>query len=209
MGFLRKYWSDLGLLVAVGVGLYVMLQWGTILAIERLLWLSFIAILVHQYEEYRWPGYFAGLFNGLIFKSSHPERYPLNPQSAMIINLVIAYVFYLVPLLFPTVIWLGLAPILMGFFQFIWHGVFANLKAKTLYNPGLFAVIFFHIPIGVWYILHIISTGMVTTSDWIIGTGYFIVAVYILIVKGNMWLKDESSRYTFTRQQLGPYVHKS
>ncbi|MFS0558340.1 hypothetical protein AB1L17_27770 [Brevibacillus sp. 179-C8.2 HS] len=64
------------------------------------------------------------------------------------------------------------------------------------------------IPIGVWYILHISSTGMVTTLDWIIGTIYFIVAVYILIVKGNMWLKDENSHYAFSHK-LGPFVHKS
>lgn len=209
MSFLRKYWQDLGLVVAASVGVYLLMGWDAIPEVERLLWLSFIAILVHQFEEYRWPGYFAGLFNGLIFKSDHPERYPLNTQSAMIINLVIAYVFYLVPVFFPQVVWLGLAPIFMGFFQFIWHGIFANRKAKTIYNPGLFAVVFLHIPIGAWYIQYIISTDMVTLLDWMIGTFYFVVAVYILIVKGNLWLKDENSRYAFSRQQLGAYGPKS
>ncbi len=52
-----------------------------------------MAILVHQFEEYRWPGYFAGLFNVVIFKSDIPDRYPLNTQSAMVINILIAYVF--------------------------------------------------------------------------------------------------------------------
>ncbi|MGD8190712.1 HXXEE domain-containing protein [Brevibacillus ginsengisoli] len=209
MNFLRKYWQDLGLLVAVGIGVYLYVEWGAISEIRRLLWLSFIAILVHQFEEYRWPGYFGGLFNGLIFNSKHPERYPLNTQSAMIINLVIAYLFYLLPVFFPAVIWLGLAPIFMGFFQFFWHGIFANRKAKTIYNPGLFAVVFLHLPIGGWYINRIVSLGLVTTMDWILGTIYFIVAVYILIVKGNMWLKDKNSRYAFSRQQLGPYAPKA
>lgn len=130
-------------------------------------WLSFIAILLHQFEEYRWPGYFAGLFNKVLFQSKTPERYPLNQQSAMIINLIIAYVFYLPPVFFPSVVWLGLAPILMGFFQIIWHGIFANIKAKSIYNPGLFSAIFLHLPIGIWYIKSAYEQNMLTPTDWL------------------------------------------
>lgn len=98
--------------------------------ITGMLWLSFVAILFHQFEEYRWPGYFAGLFNNVMFKSDTPDHYPLNTQSAMIINVAIAYVFYLLPVWFPQVVWLGLAPIFMGFFQVVWHGIVVNIKAK-------------------------------------------------------------------------------
>ncbi|MCG7406495.1 HXXEE domain-containing protein [Paenibacillus sp. ACRRX] len=209
MNFLRKYWSDLGMLigviVCVGLGVYG----NSMSEISVILWLSFVAILVHQYEEYRWPGYFGGLFNVVIFKSEYPDHYPLNTQSAMIINLIIAYVFYLLPILLPNVIWLALAPIFMGFFQFIWHGIFANIKAKTLYNPGLFAVLVFHLPIGGWYIYHIVTQQLVSTTDWILGTIYFLIAVYILIIKGNMWLKDKNSCHSFSDKQLGPYKPKA
>lgn len=71
--------------------------------IKVLLALSFVAILVHQFEEYRWPGYFAGLFNVVIFNSDIPDRYPLNTQSAMVINILIAYVFYLLPVFFQNI----------------------------------------------------------------------------------------------------------
>ncbi|RAP18995.1 hypothetical protein C2W64_04316 [Brevibacillus laterosporus] len=205
MDFIRKYWQDLGVVVALVVGIYLYMDWQAISEIRAILWLSFVAILFHQFEEYRWPGYFGGLFNVLIFKSEYPKRYPLNPQSAMIINIVIAYVFYLLPVIFPDIIWLGLAPILMGFFQLIWHGIFANIKAKTLYNPGLFAVVSLHIPVGGWYIYHIITHKLATTTDWVVGTIYFIIAVYVLIIKGNMWLKDKQSRYSFSKKQMGPY----
>lgn len=119
MNMLREHWMDLGMLVALAAGIHLTVNWSFIPEIQGILWLSFIAILFHQFEEYRWPGYFGGLFNVVIFKSEHPERYPLNAHSAMVVNLIIAYVFYLVPVLFPNVIWLGLAPILMGFFQLI------------------------------------------------------------------------------------------
>ncbi|WP_028544297.1 HXXEE domain-containing protein [Paenibacillus taiwanensis] len=209
MNFLRKYWSDLGMLIGVIVCVSLGVYGNSMSELSILLWLSFVAILVHQYEEYRWPGYFAGLFNVVIFKSDRPDRYPLNTQSAMIINLIIAYVFYLLPVFFPNVIWLALAPIFMGFFQFIWHGIFANMKTKTIYNPGLFAVVTLHLPIGGWYIYHIVTYQLVNTLDWILGTIYFFVAVYILIIKGNMWLKDKNSQHSFSDKQLGPYKSKT
>lgn len=206
MNLLRKYWPDLGLLVAVATVIGIVLHHRSMSELHILLWLSFVAILVHQFEEYRWPGYFGGLFNVVLFKSEQPKHYPLNPQSAMIINLVIAYVFYLLPLLWPNTVWLALAPILMGFFQLVWHGLFANLKAKTWYNPGLFAVLALHLPVGGWYIHYILEQGLVGPIDWILGSVYFAVAVYLLIVKGNMWLKNPRSPFDFSDQQMGPYL---
>ncbi|MCK6077171.1 HXXEE domain-containing protein [Paenibacillus silvae] len=208
MNMLRKYWPDLGMLVAAVTAIGIVMNLRSMSELSMILWLSFIAILVHQFEEYRWPGYFGGLFNIVIFKSEQPTRYPLNPQSAMVINLVIAYVFYLLPVFFPTFIWLALAPIFMGFFQFVWHGLFANIKAKTWYNPGLFAVLVFHFPIGGWYLYYITEHKLASTTDWIIGLVYFVIAVYLLIIKGNMWLKDIHSPFHFSDKQMGPYHNK-
>lgn len=208
MNVLRTYWQDAGGVAALAVCGGVLLNQQYLEEIRVILWLSFAAILIHQFEEYRWPGYFPGIFNVVVFNSKTPDRYPLNSQSAMIINLLIAYVFYLVPVFFIDQIWLGLAPVFMGFFQFIWHGIFANRKAKTIYNPGLFAVLFLHIPIGCWYIHYIISNGMTTITDWAAGSVYFVIATYVLIVKGNMWMKSEKTNFNFSKKQLGPYIPK-
>ncbi|OWA34258.1 HXXEE domain-containing protein [Saccharibacillus sp. O16] len=208
MNILRKYWPDLGLLAAVVTVIGIAVNHRFMSELSILLWLNLVAILVHQFEEYRWPGYFGGLFNVILFRSEQPRHYPLNPQSAMIINLLIAYVFYLLPLLFPHVIWLALGPILMGFFQLIWHGGFANLKAKTWYNPGLFAALTLHLPIGGWYIHSIIEQGLIDPIDWILGSAYFAAAVYLLIIKGNLWLKDPHSPFDFSDKQMGPYLRR-
>lgn len=205
MNMVRKHWQDFGLLLGVGVSLYVLLNWGMIWELRAIVGFSFVSILIHQFEEYRWPGTFGGLFNIAIFKSTRPDHYPLNPHSAMIINLLIAYIFYLLPVLFPTVIWLGLAPVFMGFFQIVWHGVFANLKIRSFYNPGLFTAIFLHLPVGIWYITYITTHHLVSLSDWITGTVYFVIAVYLFIIQGNIWLKNVQSPYSFTKKQLGNY----
>ncbi|WP_378956138.1 HXXEE domain-containing protein [Pelosinus sp. sgz500959] len=208
MNYLRKYWQDIGGIVALVVCIGLLIIHQNMQEIEVILCLSFVAILVHQFEEYRWPGYFPGIFNVVIFKSSNPDKYPLNSQSAMVINILIAYGFYLLPIFFIDQIWLGLAPVFMGFFQLIWHGLFANMKIKGIYNPGLFAVLLLHVPIGTWYINYIIAHGLVTATDWILGSVYFVIATYILIVKGNIWMKDEKSKFSFTKKQLGSYSAK-
>lgn len=208
MDFLRKYWQDAGAIIGVVVCIVLLMNPAILLDITGMLWLSFVAILFHQFEEYRWPGYFAGLFNNVMFKSDTPDHYPLNTQSAMIINVAIAYVFYLLPVWFPQVVWLGLAPVFMGFFQVIWHGIVVNIKAKTLYNPGLITALLLHVPVGIWYIHEIVKQDIPTAIDWIAGTIYFVFAVYIFIIKGNIWLKKSDSPYSFSKQQLGAYGRK-
>lgn len=205
MNYLRRYWQDIGGVVGVGVCLVLFYQHQYMQELQVILWLSFVAILFHQFEEYRWPGYFPGVFNIAIFKSANPDKYPLNSHSAMVINMLIAYGFYLLPIFFIDQIWIGLAPIFMGFFQLIWHGVFANSKIKGIYNPGLGAVVLMHMPIGGWYIYYITVHNLATTYDWILGIAYFFVATYVLIVKGNMWMKNDKSIYSFNQKQLGPY----
>lgn len=205
MNYLRHYWQDIGGIVGVGVCIVLFFQYQHMQELQVILWLSFVAILFHQFEEYRWPGYFPGVFNIVIFKSANPDKYPLNSHSAMVINILIAYGFYLLPIFFIDQIWMALAPIFMGFFQLIWHGVFANSKIKGIYNPGLIAVVLLHMPIGGWYINYIMVHNLVTSYDWILGIAYFVVATYVLIVKGNMWMKDEKSIYSFTQKQLGHY----
>ena len=74
---------------------------------------NLIALMTHQYEEYVYPGYFPGQFNRGLFNSDSPRNYPLNPQTAMVINTCLAYPFYVAPVLFPKKSWLGLAPVLV------------------------------------------------------------------------------------------------
>jgi hypothetical protein len=50
--------------------------------------------------------------NEVIQPSDRPDRYPLNQNNALIVNVFAAYPFYLAPVFFPEAIWLGLAPVL-------------------------------------------------------------------------------------------------
>ncbi len=203
MNFIRRHWYNIGLIVAIVAGVYLAFTWHHMAILQRLLLLNFIALLIHQFEEYGFPGGEPAIMNMVLQPSSTPERYPLNQNSAMITNVSIAYIMYLIPVFFPNVIWLGLAPTLFGMAQFIVHGIMTNKKLKTFYNPGLGAVVFLHIPIGIYYIFQIQSTGIASGWDWVIGVAYMFLTAFIVVNKMTYsWLAGKNSPHVFAEEEM-------
>jgi hypothetical protein len=122
MRFVRRHWYSLGLAVAgiAAVWAYV----NALTTVQLFLLLNFIVLLLHQFEEYAWPGGEPWIINEVMQpKGRRPDRYPLNQNNAFVINVPLAYSFYLVPVFFPEAVWVGLAPVLFGFGQFVGHGI--------------------------------------------------------------------------------------
>ena len=217
--FLCRYWYNLGLIpgaIAAGV---LALCWNSLDMLVKINLFSFIAIILHQFEEYGWPGGAPAMGNQMycsgkmpapmqkmLGSSDKPDRYPLNQLSALVTNCAATYGFYLLPVFFPDVIWLGLAPILFGFLQFMMHGVGGNVMLKKRYNPGLAAVVLGHIPIGIWYIHYITANGLATGFDWLIGflytMAFFVLVVGVLTYKV---LADRNSKYPFAKEEMDRY----
>ena len=139
--------------------------------------LNLAVILIHQFEEYRFPGSEPWVLNEVLCetlwrtpKEDVPaDRFPTNQLSCIWINLA-AWVFYLLPALFPNQVWLGLAPILAGFpAQFIAHGIITNRRLRTFYNPGLGAVVLGHLPLAVWYLIEVYQQRIIHWWDWVLG----------------------------------------
>jgi len=57
------------------------------------------------------------------------------------------------------------------------------IKFRRMYNPGLAAVVFLHIPIGVYYLYYIHANGMVSVWDWVIGLVYLFFLAFIFVNK--------------------------
>ncbi|MGZ3644544.1 MAG: HXXEE domain-containing protein [Ktedonobacteraceae bacterium] len=141
-------------------------------------------------------------------KSETPDHYPLNTQSAMIINTALAYPVYVLPVLFPKKVWLGLAPVLMGFGQVLVHGIVFPLRAKARYGPGFVTALCLHLPIGIAYIRQIKREQPVKRTDWMKGAIALIGFAVGGIAAPILLLRDKESPYRFTKQQMGPYGHQ-
>jgi hypothetical protein len=201
----RKQWPRVGAVLGMALGGATVLAGRSKLTnLRALSAMNLIALTVHQYEEYVDPGYFPGHANRGVMKSDQPLNYPLNRQSSLCINTALAYPFYVAPIFFPAIKWLGLPPMLFGIFQAVDHGIILPSLARAKYSPGFLAAILLHVPIGVTYITALRAEGPIGRSTWnktLAVTLAFLIALVTTFVRGL----DRNSPYAFDDKQMGPY----
>lgn len=203
MKFFRLHWFDIGLVLASLTGGMILLT--KLSSLSLALWISLISLFLHQFEEYRYPGYFPGMMNTVMFSSKHPDRYPLNTNTALIVNVFIGWVAYLLAAMFgEKTLWLAIATILVSVGNFFAHTFLFNIKGKTLYNPGMFTAIFFFVPISAYFVYTLIQSDLATSTDLAVGILLGIALNYFGILKLIDWLKDEKTEYVFPKRFLLP-----
>lgn len=208
MNFLRLHWFDLGLALAAIAGIYMLFTHPTGLAL--LLWLSLITLFLHQFEEYRYPGYFPGMINSALFSSQQPDRYPLNTQTAFIVNVGEGWLLYFLAAVFSTnAVWLGIATMLVSVGNIIAHTFLFNIKGKTAYNPGMLTAIIFFLPLSVYFFFWLLQHHAASPLDWIVGVVLGIALNYLGVIKLIDWLKDANTPYIFPARFLVPQQHKT
>ncbi len=203
LDWIRMHWFDLGIIFALVIGLFLFT--GTVTQISFILWLSFITLFIHQFEEYRYPGYFPGMMNIVMFASNKPDRYPLNPNISLIINVGIGWFFYFIAALYAeSFIWLGIATILVSVGNFFAHTFLFNIKGKTVYNPGMATALILFLPLSLYFFYFVFENNLATMTDWIIGTILGLFLNVVGIIKLIDWLKDENTSYLFPKRFLIP-----
>ncbi|KAJ4316017.1 hypothetical protein N0V84_008081 [Fusarium piperis] len=203
LDFCRHHWYDVGAVSAIVTINYFYNNRRALTPAQKWLLASFLAILIHQFEEYRFPGGFPAAMNIGVHASARPERYPLNAQSAMITNTVATYGLYLPPIFYPEKIWFGLGPMIMGFGQVLIHGMNINAKMHSFYNPGLASAILVHVPVGIAYLRHVRSIGQLSPRQFVLGVVYGIAITYVLIGKYTFtWAPDFDASHPFTDAEL-------
>jgi Protein of unknown function with HXXEE motif len=203
LNYLRYHWFDLAIVLAIALAivLYITQPSGMTL----LLWLSLGSLFSHQIEEWRYPGYFPGMLNNAMFKSDMPDRYPLNANSGMIVNVVFGWGSYVLAALFwQQAIWLAIGTILVSIGNIVAHTIIFNIKGKTLYNPGLITSWLFFVPIVYFFFQIVVGEQLATPLDWAIGVALGIVLNYFGIYKMILWLADRNTPYIFPKRFLSP-----
>ena len=183
MKFFVRHWYDIAGVLVIPVALWAWLgDWSTV---QLILVLNLGVLFVHQFEEYRFPGGEPWVLNEVVMPKGPPvDRKPTNQLSGVWVNGT-AWVFYIVPIFLPDVVWLGLAPILFGaVLQVYAHAFLTNVRLKAFYNPGLVAVMFGHLPLGIWYMVEVYQQGLIQWWDWAFGVVYmaFFMVVVIQII---------------------------
>ena len=161
---------------------------------QFLMWLSLGTLFLHQLEEYRFPGTFPAMLNRVMFKSDHPLYYPLNTNTALVINVGIGWLSYFLAAVFAErFLWLGLATILVSCGNVVAHLLLFNAKAKSFYNAGMATSIFLFAPCT-FYFFKIADLDL---SDWLLGVVLGLALNYLGIIKTIVWMADEQTDYVF------------
>jgi Protein of unknown function with HXXEE motif len=209
MNFLRKNWFDVGGFLAVIILIYLYFNYLEMSNYQIVMWLSLVSLLLHQLEEYRIVGTFPGVFNSALFNSETPDRYPLNMNTSLYVNVFLGWFLYLLAaLVSEKAIWLGIATILVSFGNTIAHTTLFNIKGKTLYNAGLATSWLFFAPCVYYFFSIIHSEHLVTTMDYLISIPLGFAFNYFGIVKLINWMKDKNSPYPFPNRCLLPKDRK-
>lgn len=206
MKFIRNHWYDIALIPMTIAIIYLTFRWGEISVLQRLALMNFAVINWHQFEEYRFPGGEPAITN--LASRPKPEgksdRYPLNQNNAMIINCVASYVVYLLPVFFFDTLWIGFMPILFGITQIIIHGIITPRQiGNKIYSPGFCAVMFGHVPVGIYWFYYTISNGLLGWLDVAIGIVYQIAFIGIFMLRiGYGVLSKTDTKYPFPEAEF-------
>jgi hypothetical protein len=113
--------------------------------------------------------------------------------------------FYFLPIVFPHVIWLGLAPIMFNMMELLIHGGGATAATRSPYNQGLLSCVPWLV-LSVWYIVDVTTNGLASGSDWAIAVGYLLVWVILALPVGTfLLLSNRDSRYPFSAKELSRF----
>jgi hypothetical protein len=210
MKFLRKHWFDVGAALAVLI-MGTLLVFGIRMdSLQFLLWGSLISLFLHQFEEYRYPGYFPGMMNVVMFNSKQPDRFPLNEQSSVVVNVFMGWGSYaLAAVVGEKALWLAIATILVSVGNTIAHTLIFNIRGKTLYNPGLATALLLFLPISLYFFYLITHNNLVTPMDWVLGIVLGVALNYIGILKTIDWMADAKTAYIFPKRCLIPENNSS
>ncbi len=202
MRFLRDNWFNLALVAFAATAIGVTALGPDLDATQRILLVSLMALPLHQYEEYALPGGGPVVINRYFWGEKDNYRaFPGNWASVTVVNLS-AYVFYILALAFPGLVWLGLATMFFNLYQVLGHCVQMNLKMGTWYNPGMATSVLLFLPISVWYIWTVVSTGVAAPADWVLGALAFVGIAACSVVLPIQAMKDPASPHLIPQWQV-------
>jgi hypothetical protein len=203
MKFWRRNWYYIGAVLFVVLSFFMGFWGGNFSHIQVILIFSFMAMLVHQVEEYAWSGGFPSISNIVGFgEKKAPDRYPLNANQCWISNVFLTYPFYIVPVFFPDLIWPGLAQVMLGLIQIPAHGIVVNVRLKSLYNPGLGATLFLQLPLGIYYIWYVATNNLAGPWTYVAGVIGAFVALGLLFLLPIRLLRSRDSKYPFAEEEM-------
>lgn len=144
-------------------------------------WLHLPLIMIHETEEYVFPGGFVKFFNTETVLSNDPPELdsPVTPGYGFFVNMSIWILAIIGGLTANILPWIGMGLIIFQLLiNGIQHTVIFQIK-KQGYNPGLFTTWLVINPFCIVTIFYALKFNVLTSMDWIlafaVGVGYILI----------------------------------
>jgi len=192
--WLKKEWAKVGVIVSIFLFVFLFAFVRKMDFVVFVLLLQTPLYMLHQTEEYIFPGGFGKYFNTQIFNLETEDK-PVDENFIFYVNVILIWIVLPAFGLMSTINYqYGLWIPYFSFFAGIAHIALA-IKAKKLYNPGMIVSLLINIPVGLWSVLHLLSMGVLKhfflNPHILIGLGLNAV----LPVMGTILLKNYTKNF--------------
>ena len=157
--WLKKEWAKVGVILSIYLFVILFVFIRRVDFVIFILFLQTPLYMLHQTEEYIFPGGFGKFFNTKIFNVDTEDK-PVDENFIFYVNVLLIWIVLPVFALLSTLDYgFGLWLPYFSFFAGIAHVALA-VKARKIYNPGLLISLLINIPVGLWSILYLLREGL-------------------------------------------------
>ncbi|HTX80418.1 MAG TPA: HXXEE domain-containing protein [Longilinea sp.] len=160
----KENWAETGVIVGVFLTIYLIV---IVLPQNTLLFALMMytpLYMLHEAEEYIFPGGFAPFLNNNIYRTQS-ETDLLDPTAVLWINMVVWIAFPLYSLWAITDLTQAAWMPYFVIFQAVLHLVLGVI-GKRLLNPGMVSAWLVHVPWGIWTIWLLMRAGEIVNPYW-------------------------------------------
>jgi hypothetical protein len=156
--WLKRDWAKVGLILSIFLFVFLFALVKDTNFVLFLLLLQTPLYMIHETEEYIFPGGFARFFNRDILRLDTDDK-PVDENFIFYVNVILIWI--ILPgfgLLAGVNLQYGLWIPYFSFFAGLAH-IALGIKARKLYNPGLVISLLLNIPVGAWTVLYLVDQG--------------------------------------------------
>lgn len=133
-----------------------------------------------------------------MFNSKTPDRYPLNTNTALLINVGLGWLLYVLAIIFAShAVWLAIVTITISAGNFIAHTFMFNIKGKSHYNPGMLTSILLFLPMTIYFFIYLASHNLLHTNTLVIGLVLGAIVNYFGILRMITLLAQKKTKHVF------------
>jgi hypothetical protein len=147
--------------IAAVVLIFTIVQWNDRTFLQRIDGLILVALVLHLWEEGKLPGG----FTRMIAEKIHFTQ--ADPYFGDMVTGLFALLIALVPMFFPNLMFMALAPVFLGFFELCAHLAAIRISPYKFYSPGMCTAVCVLFPISLLATIHIISHRLVPGITWL------------------------------------------